>query len=320
MRFTFILILFPFFVLTGCEKDPSETMDTQTGVQPPPVTTPSTENDSTETSPNETLKTANAPISLEEVLEAQDDSAKARYAYRHPKETLELFDVQPGMSVVEALPGGGWYSKILIPYLGSDGLLIGMDYDMDMWPHFPFTDDEFIQKRSEWPNTWPNEITAQLSNTNLAQVEAYTFTTAPEELNNSIDRILFIRALHNLARFNDKGNYLENALQTSHRLLKTGGLVGLVQHQVNEEASNESANGSRGYLKKSKVVQYFKDAGFELIAESNINENKLDQPGEKDIVWRLPPSYYTSKDNEELKAQFSEIGESNRMTLVFKKI
>jgi predicted methyltransferase len=55
------------------------------------------------------------------VLAAQPEDAQARYAFRHPQETLEFFGIEPGMTVVEALPGGGWYSKILVPYLGADG-------------------------------------------------------------------------------------------------------------------------------------------------------------------------------------------------------
>ena len=62
---------------------------------------------------------------LAAVLAAQPDEAKARYEYRHPQETIEFFGIEPGMTVVEGLPGGGWYSKILLPYLGSDGHLVG---------------------------------------------------------------------------------------------------------------------------------------------------------------------------------------------------
>ena len=62
------------------------------------------------------------------VLDAQPDEVKARYPYRNPRETLEFIGIEPGMTVVEGLPGGGWYSKILLPYLGSDGKLIGADY------------------------------------------------------------------------------------------------------------------------------------------------------------------------------------------------
>ncbi|HUF82741.1 MAG TPA: hypothetical protein VMN03_16515, partial [Burkholderiales bacterium] len=71
---------------------------------------------------------------LEKVLNAQDEEVKARYTYRHPKETLEFFGVEPGMTVVEGLPSGGWYSKILIDYLGPDGQLIGANYPYSIFP------------------------------------------------------------------------------------------------------------------------------------------------------------------------------------------
>ena len=85
---------------------------------------------------------SNEPKSLAEVLDDQDSWLKERYDARHPKETLEFFGIKPGMTVVEALPGGGWYSRILLPYLGKDGQLIGADYSADMYPLFGFFSDE----------------------------------------------------------------------------------------------------------------------------------------------------------------------------------
>ena len=61
--------------------------------------------------------------SLGDILAAQPDEVQARYQYRHPEETMQFFGVTPGMTVIEALPGRGWYSKVLLPYLGSDGTL-----------------------------------------------------------------------------------------------------------------------------------------------------------------------------------------------------
>ena len=49
------------------------------------------------------------------------------------------------------------------------------------------------------------------------------------------------------------------------------------------------------------------------------NANPDDQPTTEDIVWRLPPSYATSGEDEELRARYAAIGESNRMTLKFRK-
>ena len=64
---------------------------------------------------------------LASVLADQPDEVQARYVYRHPQETLEFFGIAPGMTVVEALPGAGWYTKILLPYLGQEGAVIGAD-------------------------------------------------------------------------------------------------------------------------------------------------------------------------------------------------
>ena len=102
-------------------------------------------------------------------------------------------------------------------------------------------------------------------------------------------------------------------------MLKDGGLVGVVQHRAPESASDEWANGSRGYLKQSAVIAMFEDAGFQLVARSEINANPKDQPGEEDIVWRLPPSLRTSQENPELREAMLAIGESDRMTLLFRK-
>ena len=52
---------------------------------------------------------------------------------RHPYETLVFFQVEPGMTVAEALPGGGWYTNLLANYLGGDGTLYGINYPDRMW-------------------------------------------------------------------------------------------------------------------------------------------------------------------------------------------
>ena len=61
------------------------------------------------------------------------------------------------------------------------------------------------------------------------------------------------------------------------------------------------------------------EAGFEFVASSDINVNAKDQPTEEDFVWRLPPSLATSKEDPELKAKMVAVGESNRITLKFRK-
>ena len=67
------------------------------------------------------------------------------------------------------------------------------------------------------------------------------------------------------------------------------------------------------------MIAFMDKAGFDFVASSEINANPNDKPNNEDIVWRLPPTLGTSKDNPELKATLEAVGESDRMTLKFKK-
>jgi len=257
---------------------------------------------------------------LTTILAAQSDAAKARYDARHPKETIEFFGITPGMTVVDALPGGGWYSKILIPYLGDEGHMVGVDYSIKMWPEFGgFATAEFIENKKKWATEWVEGAQAWRAGSD-GKISAFTFGGRDTGMDGTADAALFIRALHNLARFEDEGGYLTSALADTHALLKPGGIVGVVQHQGPESNDDKWAEGDNGYLKKSQLIAKFKAAGFELVKESAINENTKDIPSNDDIVWRLPPSLGTSREDPELKAKMEAIGESNRMTLLFKKV
>ncbi|MDT8321091.1 MAG: methyltransferase [Xanthomonadales bacterium] len=264
------------------------------------------------------LAEANDSERLQAVLEAQPDEVQARYEYRHPQETLEFFGIEPGMTVVEALPGSGWYSKILLHYLGEEGKLIGADYALEMFPLFGFFSEEQIEAKKTWARTWVAEA-GERSGEDGAQVTAFVFGSLPEQMHGSADAMLFIRALHNLARFEEQGGFLSAALQDAYDVLKPGGVLGVVQHQAPDGMPDDWADGSKGYLKKDFVIAWLEAAGFEFLGASDVNRNERDQPSTEDVVWRLPPSFMTSRDDPELKARMAAIGESNRMTLKFRK-
>lgn len=254
---------------------------------------------------------------IKAALDAQPEETKARYQYRHPAKTLTFFDIKPGMTVVEALPGGGWYSKILLPVLGKEGQLVGVDYPQALWPNFDWMTEERIEGKKTWVATWTADA-EKWRDENSAKVSAFQFNEMPESMKGTADAVLFIRALHNLARFDSKGGFLSSSLKDTYEALKPGGIVGVVQHQAREDRPDEWADGSSGYLKKSFVKAKMTEAGFEFVGESAINENSKDQAGEGDIVWRLPPSL-NGADDAEKKAAMEAIGESNRMTLKFRK-
>ncbi|MCI4644880.1 MAG: hypothetical protein MRY64_08875 [Hyphomonadaceae bacterium] len=256
---------------------------------------------------------------LSVVLEVQPEEAKARYAYRHPAETLEFFGIEPGMTVVEALPGGGWYSKILIPYLGPEGELIGWHYPDGIWAHIiPGADEERIAEFIARGNGWAAG-TADWGIEDGASVSQFKMAELPEEAHGTADAVLFIRALHNLKRTETETGYFTAAIKESYAVLKPGGVVGVVQHRGPADNSADWADGSAGYLHEADIIAAFGAAGFVLDAKSEINANPADQPTEDDIVWRLPPTRGGTEEGTPERAAVDAIGESDRMTLRFIK-
>ena len=238
---------------------------------------------------------ANAPGDgqdpLDKVLAAQPDEIKARYDARHPRETLKFFGIEPGMTVVEGLPSNGWYTRILLSYLGSEGHLIGANYAMDMWPQFRFGTEEFVERMRQWSETFPEQAEGWCDE-DCAPVSAFYMGSLPDELAETADAVVYVRLLHNLARFQNAGidDFLDEALADAFAVLKPAGTLGVVQHHARAGMPDDWADGSSGYLSKSFVVERAEAAGFQLVDESDINANPDDRPGTDEVVWRLPPS------------------------------
>ena len=257
------------------------------------------------------------PQSFVSAIENQTADVKERYGYRHPEETLAFFGIAPGMTIYEALPGKGWYTKILAAGLGQEGKIVGVDYPLEIYSLFGFFSEERLAKKKTWTKDWVEDASTW-NKPGGADINAFVFGSLADEVVGKADMFLLIRALHNLARFEQQGGHLTRALEDVFRSLKPGGVVGVVQHLAPESATDEWANGSNGYLKKSFVIEKMKKAGFKLEAESDVNLNPLDHPSDKENVWRLPPSM-SGGETSENQMKYKQIGESTRMTLRFRK-
>ena len=254
---------------------------------------------------------------LNAVLASRSDEDKVRDDARQPLETLTFFQIKPGMTIAEALPGGGWYTRILANYLGQDGTLYGVNYPDSLWPMLSYASPEWIAERIAATQNFTAKVATFTDNGITAQ--GFTFDTVPPEVEGTVDRVLLIRALHNLNRFQQKAGTRSQALAATHAMLKQDGLVGVVQHRAPATASKEWADGNKGYLNEVAVIAMFAEAGFALVAQSEINANPMDQPSGEDNVWQLPPSLRGNSDDEQRDAMVA-IGESDRMTLLFRKV
>jgi hypothetical protein len=98
-------------------------------------------------------------------------------------------------------------------------------------------------------------------------------------------------------------------------VLKPGGVLGIVQHRACA-GDKASATFTKGYLPQPYVIERVEKAGFVFEAESHANANSWDTKDYAKGVWTLPPSFaLKDKDRE----KYEKIGESDRMTLRFRK-
>ena len=71
-----------------------------------------------------------------------------------------------------------------------------------------------------------------------------------------------------------------------------------------------------GYMTEEFVIDLAKKVGFVLIDKSEINANSKDLKNYPKGVWTLPPSLRLKEEDRE---KYLNIGESDRMTLLFQK-
>lgn len=243
----------------------------------------------------------------------REDLNRARDVYRHPQQTLEFLGLKPGMSVVEIWPAKGWYTEILAPLTRGNSSYYAAGFSMtaDRTPQWRKNmHTEFTHKLAATPGVYDHVVVTELS------VPERT-TIAPPA---SVDLVLTFRNVHNWM----KGDYAEPMFLVFNRALKPGGLLGIVEHRARPGTSLEAMIKS-GYVTEQHVIKLAKDAGFELLAKSEVNANPLDTKDHPAGVWSLPPSQRLCKkiekpeEAESCEKKYRAIGESDRMTLRFRK-
>lgn len=251
-----------------------------------------------------------AAPTLEQVLASEHRAEDAaRDQYRHPAETLAFFQVEPTMTVAEYGPGGGWYTRVLAPYLMPAGKYIAFNQDSDGRSY----NTRAQEARSKgWTERFKSGV-AEAMGVEADAVTAFETDEMPEDVAGTVDRVLIFRSMHGL----NIGNTADQVLKAARIMLKDDGMVGVVQHRAPEGASYDDYGArQRGYMREADVVAIFEANGFELVSESEINANPNDPANWEGGVWTLPPVLRYGEENRD---RYLAIGESDRMTLLFRK-
>jgi predicted methyltransferase len=235
---------------------------------------------------------------LKSAINSPDRTSKnvMRDKYRNPYETITFFKIQPNMTVVELSPGAGWYTEIFANYLHEPGNLIAAHFDSN-------SDREYFKRGRA---NFEKKIQSSKMYNNVSIVDLSS-NLAPE---NSVDAVVTFRNLHNWI-----GPQMDTIFQNSYKALKPGGIFGVVEHRAKDGTSLDVMKKS-GYVTEDYAISIAKKHGFVLVDKSEINANPKDLKNYEGGVWTLPPSLRL-KDKD--KEWYLEIGESDRMTLLFKK-
>ena len=236
---------------------------------------------------------------LKEVIDSgiRDEKNIQRDSYRNPYETLSFFGIKHDMKVVELSPGSGWYTEILAQYLHDPGQLIAAHFDKDSQISY------FKRGRANFEK----KMASNSIYNNVKIVDLSSELATP----NSIDAVLTFRNLHNWL-----GPQIDQIFSNAYNALKPGGVFGVVEHRADPGTTMNEMKKS-GYVTEEHAIEIAEKHGFTLVSKSEINANSRDSKDHPKGVWTLPPSL---RLKEQDKQKYLNIGESDRMTLLFMKI
>ncbi|MBS0447428.1 MAG: class I SAM-dependent methyltransferase [Proteobacteria bacterium] len=229
------------------------------------------------------------------------DADKARDAARHPQATLTYFGLAANQTIVEITPGGGWYTRILAPFVRDHGhYYAALD---------PSDSDEARRDKAAFEaNFVAHPATyGRVHVGGLPTDGAFTDIAPP----GGADRVLTFRNLHNWM----KDGTLDEMLRGFYAVLKPGGVLGIEEHRAPPETPIGTMVET-GYLTEEFVIYRARAAGFRLAGHSEINANPRDDHKHPHGVWSLPP---TLRGGDVDRDEYLAIGESDRMTLRFIK-
>jgi predicted methyltransferase len=192
---------------------------------------------------------------LKTALEAEirTDAEKERDRNRRPIQTLEFFGFRDDMKIVELLPGGGWYTKLLAPVVQENG-----EY------YAAFGTDRIVERLAGKPGF--ENMTVVAEDAKVYRKEgARTYTLETEGLGvTGADMVLTFRNYHN---FDAEGRAAMN--KAAFDALKSGGVYAVVDHTRRHMEQDNSENRRR--IDPVLAIHEIEAAGFEFTDFSDLH-------------------------------------------------
>lgn len=186
--------------------------------------------------------------------EARTEAERERDANRMPVETLDFFGLDESMTVIELIPGGGWYTKLLAPALREKGKLYvsigaGGLAESEWFGEAPHDRVEVLEPELE---IIPDEESG------LVAIKPFDFGVE------NVDAVLTFRNLHNL---NEEGRDSMN--RAAFAALRPGGIYGVVDHTRRHMQPDDPENRRR--VDPVLMIREIQAAGFEFEDYSDLH-------------------------------------------------
>lgn len=179
---------------------------------------------------------------------------------RRPVSTLKFMGLRDDMKVVELIPGGGWYTKLLAPVLKEKGKLYEAYGTGRIEKNLLIDKAEFA------------DVTVVAKNSKLYRKEGakfYSLENADMGLK-KMDMVLTFRNYHN---FDFEGRKAMN--EAAYKALKMGGIYGVVDHTRRHMQADDNENRRR--IDPVLAIKEIQDAGFILVDYSTLHYRPDDE-------------------------------------------
>ncbi|MEE4174157.1 MAG: methyltransferase [Xanthomonadales bacterium] len=243
-------------------------------------------------------------VALSSVADHRSAGNRARNEYRHPAQTLGFFGFEAGDSVLEIWPGGGWYTEILAPAIRGQGTFTVANWDPE------------VEGQPDYRYELPRRLQARFdANPDIYDEVRVVHFSPPESASlgeeNSYDLVLTFRNTHGWV-----GDGIAESIYAEFaRVLKPGGVLGVVQHRA-APGTDPLETAASGYVSEEAVKAIAAAVGLEFAGASEVNANPADDRQHPEGVWTLPPGLNVGDEDRD---RYLAIGESDRMTLKFVK-
>lgn len=185
--------------------------------------------------------------------ESRPAADRERDRNRRPLATLKFFGLQDDMRVLELMPGGGWYTRVLAPVLAENGKL-----------YVAIGTDRVAENVLSEPGFDRVEVIETGANLHRPEGSRFYVLDDVDFGVTGLDMALTFRNLHNFD--------VPNRAKVNRAVfdaLRSGGLYGVVDHTRRHMEPPDNENRRR--IDPVLVVKEMQDAGFEFVGYSDLH-------------------------------------------------